>query len=344
MGAGSTRDVNQVGTRRVAVIGTGGTIGGIAPSRTDFQTYKGGQLTAADLVDALRAEVGSLAELETTEFRGDSPPGLKLADYHDLTMLVDQYLEHCDAVVITTGTQLMEELAYWLDLTVRSPKPVVVTGSLRPWNVLGSDGPSNLYNALVLAAGGRTAGFGTVVLLNDEILAARDVTKTSTLRLNAFQSRQFGVLGTVDGGQVRLLRAPARVRLSGTPEWATPFDLTTIARADLPRVEIVYTYVDAGGEAIRAFVDGGARGVVVAGDPSIPQFEAIQHGVKQGLIVVAGNRNGSGAVYDTGVPGVVAAEDLLPQKSRLLLLLALARTDDVEQIASWFAEYGVPQF
>jgi L-asparaginase len=328
----------------VAVIGVGGTIAGVAESRVGFQTYAGGRLSAADLVEYLQPEVGAIADVRASDFRRSDATGYRLGFYYDLSKLIDEQLEQVDAVVVATATQTMEELAYWLDLTVRSPKPVVVTGSMRTWNVISSDGPANLYNAVMLAASDRTRCFGSVVMLNDEIFAARDATKTSTLRLDSYQAWEVGVLGAIDEKRIRLPHAPARVQSCGDARWRTPFDLSKVARDRLPRTEIVYAYADAGGEAITGFADSGVRGIVVAGDPSVPQFQAAQSAIRQQIVFVAANRNGSGAVYDSGVPGVVAAEDLLPQKARLLLTLSLAMSDDLGQIKAWFSEYGAPQF
>ncbi|WP_203860166.1 asparaginase [Plantactinospora mayteni] len=328
----------------VVVIGTGGTIAGIGESRVSFQSYQPGGLPTRDLVGFLQPEIGQVADVSTVDFGAKGSGEYTIADYHDLSRLVDEQLKRADAAVVTTGTQTMEELAYWLDLTVRSPKPVVVTGAMRPWTVVGSDGPPNLYNAVLLAASGRTRCFGSVIMLNDEILAARDATKTSTTRLDTMRSPEFGSLGTVDEQRIRLLRAPARVRDCDRPQhWRTPFDLATISRERLPRVEVVYTYADAAGEPVTALVDAGVTGLVFAGTPSPRQFEAAMPAMASGVTVVAANRNVTGAVYDT--PGaVIPAEELRPQKARLLLLLALARTDDPAQVRAWFQRYGVPEF
>ncbi|EHR60656.1 asparaginase [Saccharomonospora cyanea] len=326
----------------VAIIGTGGTVSGVAPSRTSFHRYEGGRLRIRDLTEELRDELTTLADVYPSEFRGASPPGLRLADYRELTLRVDALLTDVDAVVVTTGTQFLEELAYWLDLTVRSPKPVVVTGSMRPWNVLGSDAPANLYNAVSLAASARTTGFGTVVLFNDEIVAAREVTKTSTLRLHAFQARDHGRLGTVDGEHIRLPRAPARSADVGTDRWRTPFDVRELAGDRLPVVEIVLSYVEAGAATVDGPLDAGADGIVMAGEPSAAQLASIRRAVEHGVLVVAASRNGSGAVYRSGMPEIPAAEDLLPQKARMLLVLALGVGGDRARAHTLFETYRAP--
>ncbi|MBB4960242.1 asparaginase [Micromonospora polyrhachis] len=329
---------------KVAVIGTGGTIAGKSESRVGFQSYQPGRTPVAELVDFLQPEVGQVADVSSVDFGEKGSSEYTIAEFHDLSRLVDEQLTKADAVVVATGTQTMEELAYWLDLTVRSPKPVVVTGSMRPWTVIGSDGPPNLYNAITLAAGRRTRCFGTVIMMNDEILAARDATKTSTTRLDTLQSPELGILGTMDEKNVRLHRAPARVHDCAQPkQWRTPFDLATMPRDGLAKVEIVYSYADAGGESITAMAAAGVKGVVAAGTPSPAQTAALMSSTQSGMAVVAANRNNTGAVYDTPGP-VIPAEDLLPQKSRLLLLLALSRTGDPAEVRSLFQRYAVPEF
>ncbi|MBN6033682.1 asparaginase domain-containing protein [Amycolatopsis sp. 195334CR] len=319
----------------VAVVGTGGTIAGLAGDRVSFHRYRGGALKVDELVAELRPELAALAEVTTEEFHGASPPGLVPTDYPGLTARVEELLAEVDAVVVCSGSQLLEELAYWLDLTVHSGKPVVVTGSIRPWNVLGSDGPANLYNAVALAASGRTTGFGTVVLFNDEVFAARDVTKTSSFRVHAFESRPVGVLGAVDGEHIRLPRTPAPT---------AAFDLAAVTARGLPEVEIAATYAGAGRSTIDGPVAGGAAGVVVAGDPSADQLKAVRDALDRGVVFVAAGRPGISAAYDTRMPGVPSAEGLLPHKARLLLMLSLAAAGDREEACALFSARVTPQF
>ncbi|MGX1909149.1 asparaginase [Streptomyces phaeochromogenes] len=340
----------------VAVIGTGGTISGVSTNRVSFQDYRSGQLAISKMVDDLRPEVNGLAKVTTGQFGNKGSSGYSIADYRKLTASVDAALKKNDAVVVTTGTDTMEEFAYWLDLTVRSDKPVVLTGSMRPWTVIGTDAPANLYNAIKLAASRKTKCYGTVVMLNDEIQAAREVRKTNALRMDTFESGRSGVLGAVDQDNIRLNRAPARVQKCGKSAWRTPFDLDRIVgkvsaeeSKPLPKVEIAYSYQDAGGEAIKAFADGGAKGVVTAGTGAggvSPAMSAARtDAVKKGVTFASTTRTGSGAVYDsTGTTGVIGAEDLSPQKARLLLLLSLAATKDEKLIREWFATLGTAQF
>lgn len=333
---------------KVAVIGTGGTISGVSKSRVSFQDYESGKLPVSKLVDDLRPEVDTVADVSTEQFGNKGSSGYSIADYRRLTAAVDKALKTNDGVVVTTGTDTMEEFAYWLDLTVRSDKPVVLTGSMRPWTVIGTDAPANLYNAIHLAASSKTTCYGTVLMLNDQIQAAREARKTDALRMDTFTSGASGELGVVDQDNIRLNRAPARVQQCGRKSWQTPFDLDKIAEKGLPKVEIAYSYQDAGGEAVKAFADAGADGVVTAGTGAggiSPQMSAARkEAVKNGVLFAATTRTGSGAVYDTHTDGVIGAADLTPQKARLLLLLSLAATHDQNRIRGWFATLGTAEF
>ncbi|MCG0288798.1 asparaginase [Streptomyces sp. PSAA01] len=204
-------------TPKVAVIGTGGTIAGVSKSKVSFDDYEAGKLRVSRLVNDLRPEVNRIADVTTQQFGNKDSNNYTIPEYRRLTAAVDHALQFNDGVVVTTGTDTMEEFAYWLDLTVRSDKPVVLTGSVRPWTVIGSDAPANLYNAIHLAASGRTTCFGAVVMLNDQIHAAREVRKSDTLRLNAFSSGSSGELGVIDQNHIRVNRAPARVEQCGKP-------------------------------------------------------------------------------------------------------------------------------
>ena len=181
-----------------------------------------------------------------------------------------------------------------------------------------------------------------MLLLNDQILPARDATKSNTTRLGTFTAPELGLLGVVDETRIRLERAPARVQRCGKATWRTPFDLARIDRTKLPRVEVVYTYQEAGGGRSRR-TPTRASGIVFAGAPSPQQVGAATEVAKRGLVLAAANRNNAGATY-ADAPWVLPAGDLPPQKARLLLMLALASTDDSARIQSWFTEYGDPEF
>ncbi|WP_432507527.1 asparaginase [Kineococcus arenarius] len=337
-------------TPEVTVIGTGGTIAGLAESRDALQTYRAGQVPIADLVGALQPELSGVAEVETVQFGNAGSSGYTIEQFRELTLAVDEALKTSDGVVVTTGTDTMEEFAYWLDLTVRSDKPVVLTGAMRPSNVIGADGPANLFNAIRLAGSGETTCYGAVIMLNDEFYAAREVTKTDALRLDTFDGGQFGALGVIDEERVTTRRAPARAEQCGTASWSTPFDVSTIGAADLPRVEIAYSYQEAGGEAISAFAAAGVEGIVTAGTGaggiSPAMREARTAALEQGVLFGTTTRTGSGSIYDAEepTPGVIGMEDLLPQKARLLLMLSLAFSEDEAQVREWVDTIGSPEF
>ena len=226
-----------------------------------------------------------------------------------------------------------------LNLVVKVGVPVVVTGSQRPASALGTDAGMNLVAAVRTAASEAARGMGVLVVLNDEVQAARDVTKTSTLRLQTFRTPDFGVLGHADEDRVAFYRAPVRRR---APD--TEFDVRGLDR--LPRVDISYAYAGSDGAAVRAFVAAGARGIVSAGfapNMTTPgDTEALAEAARAGVIVAQSTRAGSGRVF-RGTKlrelGFISADNLNPQKARLLLALALTVTDDKERIAAMFETY-----
>jgi L-asparaginase len=315
------------------VVGTGGTIAGVSETRTSFQDYRAGQVPIEDMVYALRPQIDDVAEVATVQFGNRSSGGYGIPDYYDLTRAVEKALETADAAVVTSGTGTMDEIVYWLELTVQSQKPVVITGAMRPWTVIGTDAHANLFNAIVLAASGETRCFGTVLMLNDEFHAAKDVWKSDAYRLDTFISRQVGVLGWVDDLEVRTFRAPPRVQRCDDPEaWMTPFDLSRIAKEDLPRVEIFMGYQGARlDEAVAALADAGVDGLVVAGGGV--SREARSAAEAKGVTFVSTQRFRSGD-----------AHNLMPTKARLLLMLALAFSDDPEQVMDWYDEYSSQEF
>jgi L-asparaginase len=262
-------------------------------------------------------------------------------------------------LVVTSGTDTLEELAYFLNLTVRSEKPVVLVGSMRNPSTLGYEGPANLLEGFRVAASPDARGAGVLVVLNDEINAAREVTKTDALRMNTFQTRGYGVLGVVDADRVVFYRSPVKRHTA-----KSEFDIARIAT--LPRVDVLLVYQGADGDLIKAAVDSGAQGIVIAGAgagaTSGTQQAAITYALKKGVIVVTTTRAGSGRIAPPrrgpdapqAAPGAgrgngdltpeqrqrrVAGEDLAPVKARILLMLALARTQTPADIQRMFSEY-----
>ena len=245
-----------------------------------------------------------------------------------------------DGVVITHGTATLEETAYFLNLTLKVDATVVLVGSQRPATGLSSDAGLNLLNAVRVAGAPEARGLGVLVLLNDEIQTARDVTKTSTLRLETFRSPDLGMLGYADpDGRVAIYRRPSRRH---APD--TEFDVR--GRTELPRVDIAASYAGADGAAIRAFVAAGARAIVSASLPpgvtTPAETEALLEARRRGVAIVLSSRAGSGRVLPRTLlrqQGFVVADNLTPQKARVLAMLALARTDDASEIQRMFDEY-----
>ncbi|WP_211749363.1 asparaginase [Paenibacillus sp. Marseille-Q4541] len=330
----------------VLVIGTGGTIAGQSTDETSFLDYKAGSLPIADMVGSL-PNMNKVADVNTLQFGNSGSSAYSMGDLYDLSLSVDKALETYDSVVVTTGTDTMEEIAYFLDLTVQSDKPVIITGSMRPWTVIGSDAKANLFNAIKLAASERTTSFGTVLMLNDTIHLARGVTKTNDYRTDTFETPMLGAVGYIDGDHIRIYRAPARATESeGTLK--PVFDLSKISKQKLEgtKVEIAISYQEAGSGAIKGFVADGATGIVTsgtgAGGISRAMSSERNEAIKDGVVFVTTTRTGSGSVYSEG-EGVISGDNLSAQQARILLLLSLSFSDDFDTMKEWFSTYGKPE-
>ena len=328
---------------KVAFIATGGTIGSLGKDSLDIIDYAshGAKLEAEEVI-ALFPETAAVADVLPVRFRAVPSFDIGFAEWKEIVQLCDKLaLEHPDlaGIVLSHGTASLEETAFFLNLTIRVTIPVVVVGSQRPANGLSSDAGLNLVNAIRVAASPSSRGKGVLVLLNDEIQAARDVTKTSTYRLQTFRTPDFGILGQVDGEDVSYYRAPLRRHAPNTE-----FDLTELDA--LPRVDISYAYVGSDGAAVRAFLDAGARGIVSAGFgagyPGSAEVALLCEAAARGVTVVLSTRVGSGRAHagrKLREAGFLTADTLNPQKARLLLALALTVTTDREEIAAIFARY-----
>jgi len=242
-------------------------------------------------------------------------------------------------IVVLHGTSSMEETAYVLSLTLKTSASVVFTGAQRPASALSTDAGMNIYNAVRIAASPKAKGLGVLVCLNDEIHAAREVTKTSNGRLQTFRSPDFGALGHADGDKIVIYRRPAR-RMA--PD--TPFSLDDMEV--LPRVDISYSYAGSDGTAIRAFVEAGAKGIIGAAfAPGLlgpEDTDAMKDAVNRGVCVVLSSRAGSGRVFSPSqnkAAGFLHADNLNPQKARILLALALTKTKDSKEIQEVFDTY-----
>jgi L-asparaginase len=326
---------------RIAVIGTGGTISSLGASSLDVLDYPdfGQKLTAAALLDRF-PEARLVADPVAVTYRQVGSTDIGPPDWLELRALIHRLAADDPApagFVIPHGTATLEETAFFLNLTLRTAQPVVLVGAQRPASALGTDAGMNLVNALRLAGSQDAHGKGVLVLLNDEIHAARDVVKTSTYRVQTFRSLDFGALGHVDGDGVHFYRAPLGAHM---PEG--PFASRDLA-LPLPRVDIVLSYAGADGALVEAAIAAGARGIVSAGfapgSPTPAQRAVFERAAGSGVVVVQCSRAFSGRVAPRRrlrESGIVAGEDLSPQKARILLMLALTTTTDIASIQKLF--------
>ena len=260
-----------------------------------------------------------------------------------MTQRINQILQEnasVAGVAMTHGTATLEETAYFLHLTVKSSRPVVVTGAMRPASALSTDADLNLLDAIRIAACPDATGKGVLTVLNNEIQSARDVTKSNTFRVETFSPNELGFLGYADSdGEVVFYRAPTRKHTT-----ATPFDVTGLQT--LPRVDIVYAYADADGLLVDAVRQNRSDGLVLAGfgaglsPPAV--WEAGAQAVRDGIPVVLASRATAGRVVMTprmDELGFIVCDNLLPQKARILLKLALTVTHDRKEIQRMFHEF-----
>src|SRR3954447_12096516 len=317
---------------RIAVIGTGGTISSLGASSMDVLDYPdfGQKLTSEALLERF-PETRLVAEPVPVTFRQVGSTAVGPADWLELRALIHRLAREDPGIagfVIPHGTATLEETAFFLNLTLGVSQPVVLVGAQRPASALGTDAGMNLVNALRVAGCPEARGLGVLVVLNDEIHPARDVVKTSTYRVQTFRSLDYGALGHVDGDGPHFYRAPLKAHMPDTP-----FAARDIGK--LPRVDIIYSYAGADGDLVEAAVKAGARGLVSAGfapgTPSPAQQAAFLEAAKSGVVVVQCSRAASGRIaprrrlHETGI---VAGEDLSPQKARILLMLMLTTTSD----------------
>jgi L-asparaginase len=327
---------------RIAVIGTGGTISSLGASSLDLLDYPdfGRKLAAEALIERF-PETRLVAAPAALTFRQVGSTEIGPAEWLELRALIHRIAAEqpqTDGFVIPHGTATLEETAFFLNLTLAVQQPVVLVGAQRPASAIGSDAGMNLVAALRVAGSAASRGNGVLVVMNDEIHAARDVVKTSTYRVQSFRSLDFGALGQVDGDGVHFYRAPL-----GTHMPAAPFSALDLA-PPLARVDILYSYAGADGALVDAAVAAGAKGLVSAGfapgSPTPSQRAAFERAAEAGVVVVQCSRAFSGRVAPRRrlrESGIVAGLDFSPQKARILLMLALATTTAAAAVQEMFA-------
>ena len=317
---------------RVKFIATGGTI-----------ATRGGTRLSVDEVLQMVPGLQRYARPEPEQFANVASTAMTLDQWVQLARRVNDVFEEdsgLTAAVITSGTDSLEELAYFLHLTVKTNKPVIIVGSMRNAGAPGYEGPANLLDAFRVAAFPESRGKGVLVVLNDEINSAREVTKTDALRLQTFQSRPYGILGVVDPDRVVYYREPVRRHTM-----KAEFDVSNLTA--LPRVDIMMFYQGASSDLMRAAVDAGAKGIVIAVAGADLTGGSLASGIayaeRQSVMVVAATRTGSGRIAALSSnrvrEGLIGGEDLTPLKARILLMLALTKTHSATDIQRMFTEY-----
>jgi L-asparaginase len=326
---------------RVHILATGGTIAGAAGSEVDAG-YRSGEVGVEKLINAVPG-LRKIAELKGEQFAQVGSQDMNDCLWLKLAARVNELFadDEADGIVITHGTDTAEETGYFLHLVAKSDRPVVLTGAMRPATALSADGPLNLFNAVSVAADPKARGRGVIVAINDDLHSARDVTKSNTTDVQTFISPGPGLLGTASYGRIRYFRYPTHTHTVDS-------EFSTNERGQLPRVDILYAHSNMPADLVRASVSLGARGIVVAGmgngNVSTETGAALAAAAKDGVIVVRSSRVVSGDVgrnieMDDDALGLVAADELNPQKSRVLLQLCLSKGMDSEAVQEAFYRY-----
>jgi L-asparaginase len=326
----------------IVILATGGTIAGTGASSTTTVGYKAATVPVQALIEGV-PELRKIANV-----RGEQPFQIASQNMTNdlwlkLARRVNELLHQSDVdgIVITHGTDTLEETAYFLNLVTTSAKPVVLVGAMRPSTALSADGPINLYNATLLAGSKEAAGKGVLVCLNDQINAARDVTKTNTSTADTFKSPELGMLGYIEGSRVAFYRSPVRRHTVNSE-----FDLTGIDK--LPNVEIAYGFANVSRTTVDALAASGVDGIVYAGvgdgNPSELTEQALADARKKGILVVRSARVGNGIIarnneVNDDQRDFVVSDTLNPQKARILLTVALTKTRDTKELQRIFYEY-----
>ncbi len=325
---------------RIAILGTGGTIAGFIDSTIATTGYTAGAIDIDVLIKAV-PKIRDLADISWEQIANIDSSNMCDEIWLRLAKKIAKlFAEGIDGVVITHGTDTMEETAYFLNLTIKSDKPVVLVGAMRPSTAISADGPKNLYNAVALVANKEAKNKGVMVAINDKILSARGVVKTHSLNVDAFSSPDFGDLGYIVDGKVFFYNNVTKAHAKNAP-----FDVSKLT--SLPKVDILYSYSnDGSGVAAKALFEHGTKGIVVAGSGAGSihknQKDVLKELLKKGLKVVVSSRVVAGcvAVSDSDEKlGFISAEDLNPQKARVLLILALTKTSDPKKIQEYFLKY-----
>jgi L-asparaginase len=325
----------------VVILATGGTIAGAAATGT-----QAGYTSGAVNIDTMVAGVPGIKELANIKGEQISNVGSQDMSFDIMLKLAKRINElartpQVDGIVITHGTDTMEETAFFLNLTVKTDKPVVMVGSMRPSTAVSADGPLNLYNAVGVAADPKAKGRGVLVVMNDSIHAAHSLTKTSTTEVQTFMSPGRGLVGVTSYGKNDFYMSPG-----WTHTTLSEFDVRQVTQ--IPRVDIIFASADMSPDLIDCAVANGAKGIVIAGvgngNMNKAAVDAAANAVKKGVVVVRSSRVPTGTVgrnveIKDDELGFIASDELNPQKSRILLSLALLEKRTPENIQKLFYTY-----
>lgn len=328
--------------KKIKVLEMGGTISAQGKNRLDLKDYTSGVYTGEDFHEVI-PEISDIADVTFETFLRVSSTEVNANHWIQLREKVTRSLqeEQYDGIVISHGTNTLEESAYFLHLTVPTEKPIVFVGSQRPFSALSSDAHYNIVQAIRVAASEEAKSKGVLVVLNDEISSAREVTKTNTYRLETFQSGEFGYLGFIDPDKkIQFYREPTRVHTIQS-------EFAFLDMNALPDIEIIYSYAGATGHLIDYIAENTSyKGIITAGTGAgliaPDELAAVKQAKEKGLYVVRSSRVGNGRViamdgyesYD-----FIHGDNLLPQKARILLMLSLLIHDDTKLIQQIFDTY-----
>ena len=326
---------------KIVILATGGTIAGQAASGTEAR-YAPGKVGIKAMIDAV-PNIADLAIIEGVQVSNLASQDITFATMIELANRINALFDsgNVDGVVVTHGTDTMEETAFFLNLTVRHKNPVVMTGAMRPASAVSADGPLNLYNAVAVAADPEAAGRGVMVVMNDRIHGAHSLTKTNTTSVETFLSPISGLIGTVTYARASYFRSPFR-RHTETSE----FSVSGVS--ELPRVDILYACADMSADLVDCSVSRGARGIVIAGDGNgnmnAETVQRASRAARQGTIIVRSSRVPTGRVgrnleIDDDSLGFIASDELNPAKARILLMLALLEERDLASLQQLYYAY-----
>lgn len=328
--------------KKIKILATGGTISAYHKNRVDLRNYVSGHYSGADITNDI-PEIHEIADVQIEQLSNfsstliTSDHWLQLRDNINRSLNEDNY----DGIVITHGTNTLEETAYFLHLTINSDKPIILTGAQRPFSSLSSDAHMNILNAVKVASSPTSYGKGVLVVLNDQISSARDVSKTNTYRLETFQSGELGYLGYVDpDNTVQFYRRPMRRHTTNSEFSRIKIDM-------LPQVEIVYSYAGANGKVIKSIINtSDMKGIIIAGTGagrcSHEEEEALKEAQQKEIQIVLSSRVGNGRVVPIEKYEHLKAstsDNLSPHKARILLMVALLKYTDHIELQKVFDTY-----